>query len=163
MQIEAQALLSSFRKKGAREAHALQERINLIQHCQALASGKIKDIPKDEFAAHLQALKHSGVVLTVPLTIKAFERQMDDSLEELLDQTNREAAGKIVNEFACHLLDMSPDPSSEGTQISARSILDQISDESKAATLTGSMSQDEAKAWETNMHKDCLLTLLHDM
>lgn len=156
---QAKELLTSFKKKGVREAHALEERIALIQHCQALAGGKMKDIPKDEFAAHMQALKHSGVVLTVPLTIKAFERQMDDTLEELLEQTNRETAGKIVDRFACHLLDMSLDlSSSEGPQISARSIVDQISDESKAATLTANMSQEEAKSWETLMHKDCLFT-----
>ena len=86
----ARALLKSLQANGSKEATSLDERIQLIEHCNILSFNKITKIPRPELQNHLHALSLGDVALPFRLRSQLLERQACDELSDAVE-ANRDA------------------------------------------------------------------------
>ena len=81
-------MLERLKSEGRREASALQDQIELIEHCAALIRGKLNKMPAPEFATHLDRISESGVFLPYDLRCQVLSRRCNDLLGDV-DQAGK--------------------------------------------------------------------------
>ena len=101
---EARKLLASMDKKGLREATFLQERIDLLDHIEALQFGPpIKTLPVAEVRAHCQALVDQNLSLPYDLRCKILEKYANQYLLGVKDAESN--SGPEVDNYTAKFIE----------------------------------------------------------
>ena len=72
-----------------KEADALKERIQQIEHAQAVTFGSMKSMPPDELSTHMMGIVQAGWALPFDLRCPYLERRGQDLWDNLRECTKK--------------------------------------------------------------------------
>ena len=146
---QAQSLLESLQKAGAKEASQLEDRIQLVRHAATLAFSKIGRIERSDLDKHLLALKNASVNLPFRLRNSLLERQACDVLADLCDAVEQKGYNsKIVSQKIERFTGvvavwMPPNPECCDMELRATDVWSEAAEEARLALGTGRITQEE--------------------